>query len=138
MVAGSARGTGTLEAVSQVRRPGAIDAGIRLLVLRAFENRYPQRAEPRLNDDASERARRPGQLLAPGALADGRDARPNFLVPPGDEAALRQVVGNLLANVLRAYVEALGGRLKVTAEFDDSTFLVAQRHRPTISKAFPS
>lgn len=28
-------------------------------------------------------------------------------------------------SVLRAYVEALGGRLKVTAEFDDSTFLVA-------------
>jgi transcriptional regulator with XRE-family HTH domain len=27
--------------------------------------------------------------------------------------------------VLRAYVEALGGRLKVTAEFDDSTYLVA-------------
>jgi predicted XRE-type DNA-binding protein len=28
-------------------------------------------------------------------------------------------------SVLRAYVEALGGRLKVTAEFDDSTYLVA-------------
>lgn len=28
-------------------------------------------------------------------------------------------------SVLRAYVEALGGRLKVTAEFDDSSFLVA-------------
>ncbi len=27
--------------------------------------------------------------------------------------------------VLRAYVEALGGRLKVTAEFDDSSYLVA-------------
>jgi predicted XRE-type DNA-binding protein len=27
--------------------------------------------------------------------------------------------------VLRAYVEALGGKLKVTAEFDDSTYLVA-------------
>ncbi|GAB1689862.1 XRE family transcriptional regulator [Krasilnikovia sp. M28-CT-15] len=27
--------------------------------------------------------------------------------------------------VLRACVEALGGRLKVTAEFDDSTYLVA-------------
>jgi transcriptional regulator with XRE-family HTH domain len=28
-------------------------------------------------------------------------------------------------SVLRAYVEALGGRLTVTAEFDESTFLVA-------------
>jgi predicted XRE-type DNA-binding protein len=28
-------------------------------------------------------------------------------------------------SVLRAYVEALGGRLKVTAEFSDSTFLIA-------------
>lgn len=28
-------------------------------------------------------------------------------------------------SVLRAYVEALGGRLRVTAEFDDSTYLVA-------------
>lgn len=28
-------------------------------------------------------------------------------------------------SVLRAYVEALGGHLKVTAEFDDSTYLVA-------------
>lgn len=28
-------------------------------------------------------------------------------------------------SVLRAYVEALGGRLKITAEFDDSSFLVA-------------
>lgn len=28
-------------------------------------------------------------------------------------------------SVLRAYVEALGGRLKVTAEFDDSSFTVA-------------
>jgi predicted XRE-type DNA-binding protein len=28
-------------------------------------------------------------------------------------------------SVLRSYVEALGGRLKVTAEFDDSTYLVA-------------
>ena len=27
--------------------------------------------------------------------------------------------------VLRSYVEALGGRLKVTAEFDDSSYLVA-------------
>jgi hypothetical protein len=28
-------------------------------------------------------------------------------------------------SVLRAYVEALGGELKVTAEFDDSSYLVA-------------
>lgn len=28
-------------------------------------------------------------------------------------------------SVLRAYVEALGGKLMVTAEFDDSSFLVA-------------
>ncbi|HET8682404.1 MAG TPA: XRE family transcriptional regulator [Micromonosporaceae bacterium] len=28
-------------------------------------------------------------------------------------------------SVLRAYAEALGGRLKVTAEFDNSTYLVA-------------
>ena len=28
-------------------------------------------------------------------------------------------------SVLRAYVEALGGRLKVTAEFDDSSYQVA-------------
>jgi predicted XRE-type DNA-binding protein len=28
-------------------------------------------------------------------------------------------------SVLRAYVEALGGKLKVTAEFDDSSYLVA-------------
>jgi hypothetical protein len=28
-------------------------------------------------------------------------------------------------SLLRAYVEALGGLLKVTAEFDDSTYLVA-------------
>jgi hypothetical protein len=28
-------------------------------------------------------------------------------------------------SVLRAYVEALGGRLRVTAEFDDSNYLVA-------------
>lgn len=28
-------------------------------------------------------------------------------------------------SVLRAYVEALGGHLKITAEFDDSSYLVA-------------
>lgn len=28
-------------------------------------------------------------------------------------------------SVLRAYVEALGGKLKVTAEFDDSSYVVA-------------
>jgi hypothetical protein len=28
-------------------------------------------------------------------------------------------------SVLRSYVEALGGRLKVTAEFDDSSYIVA-------------
>ncbi len=41
---------------------------------------------------------------------------------------VRTDAGNLdtvSVSVLRAYVEALGGKLKVTAEFDDSTYLVA-------------
>jgi predicted XRE-type DNA-binding protein len=37
----------------------------------------------------------------------------------------RGKLDNVSVAVLRAYVEALGGRLKVTAEFDDSSYLVA-------------
>lgn len=37
----------------------------------------------------------------------------------------RGKLDNVSVAVLRAYVEALGGRLKVTAEFDESSYLVA-------------
>jgi len=37
----------------------------------------------------------------------------------------RGKLDNVSVAVLRAYVEALGGRLKVTAEFGDSSYLVA-------------
>ncbi len=86
MVVGSARGTGTMETVAQVRRPSAIDAGIGTLSLRVFSNRLPERAEPWLVATAAERAREPGVLLTPGALADGWDARPNFLWKPDGSA----------------------------------------------------
>jgi hypothetical protein len=37
----------------------------------------------------------------------------------------RGKLDSVSVSVLRAYVEALGGRLRVTAEFDDSSYLVA-------------
>jgi hypothetical protein len=75
MVVGSARGRGLLEAVSQVWRPTAIEAGLSALPFAVFLNRSAEIAEPWLVDLAAARAGDLGRPLAPGAVAAGWDSR---------------------------------------------------------------
>lgn len=87
-VVGSARGTGLLETVAQVRRPPAIEQGIQALPFAAFTAYNPQIAEPWLVDEFDARRGYLGQPLAPGALAAGWDSRPNFRWKPDGTAVV--------------------------------------------------
>jgi hypothetical protein len=82
MVVGSGRGTGLLETVSQIRRPPIIETGIQGLPFAVFATRNAPIAEPWLVDENSERSGHLGQPLAPGAVADGWDSKPNFRWKP--------------------------------------------------------
>lgn len=88
MVVGSARGTGLLETVSQLRRPGAIEPAISGLPFRLYTLRNPEIAEPWLVSLSAERRGRLGQPLAPGAVASGWNSRPNFVWKPDGTAIL--------------------------------------------------
>jgi hypothetical protein len=82
MVVGSARGTGLLETVSQLRRPAAIEPAISGLPFRVYALRNPEIAEPWLVSLSAEARGQLGQPLAPGAIAAGWNSRPNFLWKP--------------------------------------------------------
>ncbi|MFI7148018.1 hypothetical protein ACIBO2_24160 [Nonomuraea sp. NPDC050022] len=84
MTVGSARTTGLLETFSQIRRPPFIEEGVPALPFAVFTTRNPQIAEPWLVDEHDTR----GQPLAPGAIAAGWDAKPNFRWKPDGTAVL--------------------------------------------------
>lgn len=88
MVVGSARGSELLEAVSQLRRPAAIDLGLSALPFAVFANRNAEIAEPWVVDRRGERAGRLGQPLAPGAIRRGWNSRPNFTWHPDGTAVV--------------------------------------------------
>jgi hypothetical protein len=86
MVVGSARGTGLLETVSQVRRPTFIEQGIRALPFAVYTNNIPAIAEPWLVDEHDTLGGSLGQPL--GALDQGWDARPTTRWKPDGTALL--------------------------------------------------
>jgi hypothetical protein len=88
MVVGSARGTGLLETVSQIRRPLAITPAISGLPFRVFTLRNPEIAEPWINSLSAEHDGTLGQPLAPGAVAAGWNSRPNFSWKPDGTAVV--------------------------------------------------
>lgn len=88
MVVGSARTTGLLETFSQIRRPPFIEEGVPALPFAAFTARNPEIAEPWLVDEHDTRGSYTGQPLAPGAIAAGWDAKPNFRWKPDGTAVL--------------------------------------------------
>jgi hypothetical protein len=88
-VVGSARGTGRLETLGQIRRPLAIEFGTSALNFSIANE--PSVAEPWLVDEYEARGRYIGQPLAPGALAAGWDSRPTFRWSPrGNEIVFWQ------------------------------------------------
>lgn len=78
LVVGSARGTGLLDTVSQVRRPTAIEAGLSALPFAVFTTRGAEIAEPWIVARGADRDGTLGQPLVPGAVAAGWNSRPNF------------------------------------------------------------
>jgi hypothetical protein len=86
MVVGSARGTGLLETVSQVRRPTFIEEGIRALPFTVFANNPAAIAEPWLVDEHDTLGGALGQPL--GALEQGWDARSTTRWKPDGTALL--------------------------------------------------
>jgi S-formylglutathione hydrolase FrmB len=85
LVVGSARGTGLLETVSQVRRPTAIETGLSALPFAVFTAGTGGIAEPWVVPRDSDRL---GQPLAPGAAAAGWNSRPNFSWNPNGTAVV--------------------------------------------------
>lgn len=71
----SARGTGLFETVSQVRRPNDIGPGIEALFAYLFANHRKELLEPWVVPVGAEQDGEMGQLLNPGSLDDGWDAR---------------------------------------------------------------
>lgn len=88
MVAGSGRGTGLLETVSRIRRPTFIERGISGLAFSIFAASGPRIAEPWLVDQYGARGSYQGQALAPGAISDGWDSKPNFRFAPDGTAVV--------------------------------------------------
>jgi hypothetical protein len=86
MVVGSARGSGLLETVAQIRRPLAITPAISGLPFRLFTLKQAEIAEPWLNSLSGERHGRMGQPLVPGAVAGGWNSRANFSWKPDGTA----------------------------------------------------
>jgi len=116
-VVGSARGTRLLEAVSQVRRPAYIDAGVRALPFVVFAARNAEIAEPWLADQHDARGSYLGQPLAPGAVARGWNSKPNFTWKPDGTAVVfwqqrggRGVGDGASGGVTRAVVARLTAR----------------------------
>jgi hypothetical protein len=86
---GSGRGTGEIETLGQLRRPLAIEYGTSALNFVSFGG--PESAEPWLVDEYGARRSYIGQSLAPGAVAEGWDSRPNFnWSPKGNEVVFWQ------------------------------------------------
>ncbi|MEZ5180326.1 MAG: hypothetical protein R2702_00350 [Acidimicrobiales bacterium] len=71
----SGRGTGLFETVSQVRRPNDIGPGIEALFSYLFANHRKELLEPWLVPTGAEQRGEMGQLLNPGSLDEGWDAR---------------------------------------------------------------
>jgi hypothetical protein len=71
----SGRGTGLFETVSQVRRPNDIGPGIEALFSYLFANHRAELLEPWLVPAGAEQDGELGQLLNPGSLDEGWDAR---------------------------------------------------------------
>lgn len=71
----SARTSGLFETVSQVRRPNAIGPGIECLFGYLFANHRKELLEPWVVAAGAEQEGELGQLLNPGSLEDGWDAR---------------------------------------------------------------
>ena len=71
----SARTTGLFETVAQVRRPNAIGPGLECLFGYLFANHRKELLEPWLVRTGAEQEGELGQLLNPGSLDEGWDAR---------------------------------------------------------------
>lgn len=71
----SGRGSGLFETVSQLRRPNDIGPGIEALFAYLFVNHRKELLEPWLVPAGGEQRGELGQLLNPGSLDDGWDAR---------------------------------------------------------------
>ena len=71
----SARGQGLFETVAQVRRPNDIGPGLDCLFGYLFANRRKELLEPWLVPTGAEQQGELGQLLNPGSLDEGWDAR---------------------------------------------------------------
>lgn len=80
-------------------------------------------AQRRLDDEI--RAWRLAEVRRNRSLTQREVAQAMGVSGPRVSDVERGKLDTVSVSVLRAYVEALGGRLKVTAEFDDSTYLVA-------------
>jgi len=80
-------------------------------------------AQRRLDDEI--RAWRLAEVRRNRSLTQREVAEAMGVSGPRVSDVERGKLDTVSVSVLRAYVEALGGRLKVTAEFDDSTYLVA-------------
>jgi hypothetical protein len=113
LVVGSARTTGLLEAVSQVRRPTAIEAGLSALPFAVFRARGPVIAEPWLVALGADRDGGPGLPLAPGAVASGWDSRAVTRWKPDGTAVVfwqRQIDGEGTRVVLVRLPDRRSGR----------------------------
>jgi len=135
-VVGSARGAHLLEAVSQVRRPAYIDAGVRALPFVVFAARNAEIAEPWLADEYDARGSYLGQPLAPGAVARGWNSKPNFTWKPDGTAVVfwqqrggTGVGDGASGGVTRAVVARLTARRAQAPP--------AARHSPTPAWAAP-
>ena len=80
-------------------------------------------AQPRLDDEI--RAFRLAEVRRNRSMTQREVADAMGVSGPRVSDVERGDLDTVSISVLRAYVEALGGRLKVTAEFGDSTYLVA-------------
>lgn len=74
-VVASGRGSGLFETVSQLRRPNFIGPGLEPLTAYLFTHHRSELLEPWLVRAGAEQAGQQGQLLNPGALEEGYDAR---------------------------------------------------------------
>lgn len=80
-------------------------------------------AQRRLDDEI--RAYRLAEVRRSRTLTQREVAEAMGVSGPRVSDVERGKLDTVSVSVLRAYVEALGGRLRVTAEFDDSSYLVA-------------
>jgi hypothetical protein len=110
LVVGSARGTGLLETLSQVRRPTAIETGLSALPFAVFASQTGGIAEPWIVARGADRNGRLGQPLAPGAAAAGWNSRPNFSWNPDGNAIVFWQFGTTDRERTRVVVARLPAR----------------------------